>query len=154
MQLANALLALSGDTGNTVPKYNITPSEVAVLQFIHGSDAVTNIEILDREITVASRDERDRLSETYGAYEGDRFRSRAVEALFPGAAARVFQTFDEMGLDESLFKTGHAPKAVDPLDHDEDGKKGGSKKRAKKAEPVVEPEAEDGIEDMPETVMG
>ena len=44
MRLYNCLLALAGDTGNTVPKANITAAEIALLQAIHGSDAVTDID--------------------------------------------------------------------------------------------------------------
>ena len=171
MQLANALLALAGDVGNTVPKFGVTPSEVAVLRFIHGEDAVTDIEVLDAEVQRSSREERERLSHAYGANEGERRVSRAVEALFPGIAARVFDNFEEMELDDSLFKAERVVRGrkADPLDHDGDGKKGGSKKgaestraRGKKpveetptdTDPAPEPEPEDGIGEINDGVMG
>lgn len=149
MQLANAMLAIGGDAGTTVPKFGITPSEVAVLRVIHGDDAVTAIEVLVETVQRSHREERERLTEKYGAYEGEKRRSRAVEVLFPGAAARVFETFSEMELDESLFK---GPPVAAPV--------AASAKRGKKAAELVPVETaladeddNDGIEDMP-NVMG
>jgi hypothetical protein len=155
MQLANAMLALAGDLGNTVPKLGITPSEVAVLRFIHGNDAVIEIDVLDVQVERTHREERDRLTEAYGAYEGEQRRSRAVEALFPGAAARVFETFDEMDLDDSLFKADRVRRVapVAPVAAPKAAKRG--KKAAEEAAPEPEQadEPEDGIEDMND-VMG
>lgn len=149
MQLANAMLAIGGDAGTTVPKFGITPSEVAVLRVIHGDDAVTAIEVLRETVQRSHREERERLTEKYGAYEGEKRRSRAVEVLFPGAAARVFETFSEMELDESLFKV---PPVAAPV-------AASVKKGKKAAEPApvetvqADEDDNDGIEDMP-NVMG
>lgn len=44
MQLLNALVALTGDRNNMVPKYGITPAELLLLQQLHGADAVVQIE--------------------------------------------------------------------------------------------------------------
>lgn len=129
MQTATIALHLGGDTGNTVEKYDITPSEVAVLQAIHGVDAVTDIDP-QGDVKRSDRAERERLTQFYGRNTPDgRFVAPAVEQLFPGMAARMFQNFDELDLQEELFK----PKSRvasdakrDPLDHDDDGKKGGS----------------------------
>lgn len=165
MELATITLALAGDDSNTIEKYEVTPSEAEVLRQIHGPDAVKNIKITG-EVERRSREERARLIELYSKQQPDGTRTAPiVDRLFPGVAARLFESFDELEeLDESFFAPveRQAPKKVDPLDHDEDGKKGGSKKRtAKKAkaeeqveEPVQEPEAEgddlpdDGIDDM------
>ena len=97
MELANCMLALGGDTGNTVPEYNVTPSEVMVLRLIHGEESVSEIDIVattDRSHAA----ERDRLSRFYGrSTDGGPPRAEAVDALFPGAAARLFETFAEIG---------------------------------------------------------
>lgn len=158
MQLANATVALAGDTGNTVQKFEVTPAEVAVLQLIHGNDAVTEITVLEEETDRNSRAERQRLSETYGAQEGETFRSRAVDALFPGAAARLFETFDELELDESLYAR-KAERAPAPKKATASKAKAAPKGKAKAAEeePAEQDEGEDdGIEDMPPSndVMG
>lgn len=137
MQTLNCLLALGGDIGNTVPKYNITPAEVAVLREIHGADAVSEIQVIG-SIERSHREERVRLDEIYAKVmpNGQRI-SPEVQRLFPGAAARVFVTIDELGLPDDLFKAERrrvpAPAVADPLDHDQDGKKGGSVSKAARA---------------------
>jgi hypothetical protein len=122
MQTANIMLALGGNMGQTIQKFGVTPAEVAVLREIHGNASVFDIQPLDEEIERTSREERTRLLEIYGKPPGSREMS-AVEFLFPGAAARVFEAFDELEIDESFFKaTGRAkPKAAAaPEEDDED----------------------------------
>lgn len=138
MQIANILLALGGDSGNVVPKYKVTPAEVAVLRLIHGDEAVTDIEPLSADAIDEDsgrprthRQEITRLSHVYGKVQPNGRRAApAVAQLFPGAAARVFESFDELDLPDVFFKaTGRvkpAPAAKDPLDHDGDGRKGGA----------------------------
>jgi len=103
MQQANIMLALGGNLGQTIPKFGVTPAEVAVLREIHGNASVFDIQPLDEEIERTSREERSRLLEIYGKPPGSREMS-AVEVLFPGAAARVYEGFDELEIDESFFK--------------------------------------------------
>lgn len=103
MQTANVLLALAGHKGNTVFKAGVTAAEIAVLRLIHGNDAVTEIEPTG-EIKRSHRDELTRLRERYGAMEGETFQSKAVNSLFPGAAARVFERLDELDIPEEFFK--------------------------------------------------
>ncbi len=102
MQTANVLLALGGDKGNTVPKYGVTAAEAAVLRYVHGEDAVFDIEIVG-EVTRTHRQEIGRLTELYGRQEGDRRISPAVAEMFPGAAARVFESFDELEIPDELY---------------------------------------------------
>lgn len=102
MQTATCWVALGGDTGNTVPKFDVTPAEIAVLQLIHGSDAVFDISP-GPDVNRSNRDERSRLQAFYGKPEGSREPS-AVNVLFPGIGARLPETFDELELDESFFK--------------------------------------------------
>lgn len=104
MEKANILLALGGDAGNSVPKYDVTAAEVAVLRVIHGDDAVFDIEPTGT-LKRTNREELARLTEIYGQRQpSGRNAAPAVAALFPGAAARVFEDFEELGLEESLFK--------------------------------------------------
>jgi hypothetical protein len=102
MQRANCLVSLGGDHGNTVPKNLCTAAEIAVLREIHGDDAVNEIEPVD-DIARSNREERGRLLAIYGAakYQDQK---PIVESMFPGVAARVFETLDELELDESFFK--------------------------------------------------
>lgn len=102
MQTANVFVAIGGDKRNTVPKYGVTAAEVAVLRLIHGDDAVFDIEITG-EVQRTHRQEIGRLTEAYGRQEGERRSSPAVAELFPGAAARVFETFDELEIPEELY---------------------------------------------------
>lgn len=103
MQLATVMLALAGDRANTIQKFDVTPSEVAVLQRIHGTDAVFDIAVTGDDKRT-NRQERERLTEAYGKMTVDgQYESPAVNSLFPGAAARLFETFDELELDESLL---------------------------------------------------
>ena len=103
MQLANITLALGGDRGQTIQKFGVTPAEVAVLREIHGEASVFDVQPLDEDAERSNREERTRLLEIYGKPPGSRELS-AVEVLFPGAAARVFENFDELELDESFYK--------------------------------------------------
>lgn len=121
MQTANIMLNIGSDGSSIVSKENVTPAEVAVLRVIHGDDAVTDIDVLDAEAENENggkrthRQEIARLTEVYGKNqpEGGRV-AMAVQTLFPGAAARVFENFEELELDESLFKAEDrkAPKAA------------------------------------------
>jgi hypothetical protein len=147
LQTANIWLALGGDMGTTVPKYGVTPSEVAVLRAIHGSDAVFDIEP-GEDIDRSNREEMERLRLTYGhaKRQGPSGEEVIVATLFPGAAARAFQSFDELELDESLFKavTRMKPKAeaAEPAD---------KPKRGRKAKAEAADEEDDGVKDMTDT---
>lgn len=137
MQTANIMVALGGDKGTLVPKRNVTVAEIAVLMEIHGNDAVLDIEP-SGEIERTAREEIKRLVEIYGSAkkQGPNGDVHIVSALYPGVGARVQRSLDELEIPEEFFKAEKRmkPKAAkDPLDHDENGKKGGSKPR-KKAE--------------------
>ncbi len=103
MQTANVLLALGGKRGETVPKYGVTPAEVAVLQRLHGEDAVYEIDIQPGTVERTHRQEIERLRQAYSRRDGERIISPAVDALFPGVGAQVPRTFSEMELPEELF---------------------------------------------------
>jgi hypothetical protein len=146
MQIANILLAIAGERGNTVPKYDVTPSEVAVLRLLHGDDAVTDIEITGEKKTT-HKAERERLSEAFARKnENGHFVAPAVQQLFPGAAASLFDNFDDLDIPEDFYKAksrmtpvaakpkkaekaektekkAEAPAPAEPVEDDEDGGK-------------------------------
>lgn len=113
MQLANILLDVGGDGTTVVHKSKVTPAEVAVLRVLHGDDAISDVEVLDDQAmdidnpnkARTHRAEIARLMDVYGKPlpEGGRA-AEAVSRLFPGAAARVFENFDELELDDTQFK--------------------------------------------------
>lgn len=150
METANVLLAIAGDKGNTVMKYGVTPSEVAVLRHLHGDDAVTDIEILSVPLKTSHKDERERLAETYGRQIGERKVAVAVNALFPGAAARLFDTFSELDLPDDFYKAEArmTPSAAKP--------KGRAKATPKAEVEVVEKdedESDDEGKEMPDNSL-
>ena len=101
MQLANALLALGGDRGNSVPKYRVTAPEIAVMMAIHGVDAVYDITPLDDEVTREPRAEKARLFEKYPARDDDG--KPYVEVVYPGGDPAMHQDIADLGLPEELF---------------------------------------------------
>lgn len=138
MQIANVLVALAGDHRNSVPKLGVTAAEIPVLQMIHGADAVKDIEPAG-EITRSNRDERARLARTYKAKEG----RSPVDQLYPGAAARVFETLDELNLSDELYK---AERRMKPSSAPSKGAKQAAKLAAKNSAPPAE--ADDGVGEM------
>jgi hypothetical protein len=133
MQTANIMVALGGDTGNTVPKYQVTAAEIAVLQAIHGADAIFDIEPTE-DSDVKNRDELRRLKEVYaGPNTG-----RLVEALYPGAAARVFENIDELELADEQFKPTERERKPPPA-------KTKAQKAARKEQEAVDEAKEQGV---------
>lgn len=120
MQQASIMLNIGGDSRNQVPKHHVTPSEVAILRMIHGDDAVSEVAIYPDEVKRSSKVERERLHEIYakGTPNGER-RCLPLDQLFPGVAARLYQSFEEMELEEHFFKAGHAP-ARETIEEDEE----------------------------------
>lgn len=131
MKLANIMLAIGGGRDNTFPKYGVTAAEIAVLRSIHGEDAVFDVEPTAADALNEDgglRTNRQELARLRGIYGGaqDGNGGKIVEGLFPGAAARVFEDFDELDLpDEYFIATGRVSSAA------EDKPKA---KRAKKAD--------------------
>lgn len=149
MQIANAILKVDKEGWTSVPKEGLTASEIAVLRIVHGPDAVFDIEPAG-EIERSHREERARLKAAYVPGEGVRAgggTTDPVETLFPGAAARMFMTLDELELPDDLYK------AVDRLRPDAapspkaaKAGKAGAKQRPVPSATVDEDE--DGVEDM------
>lgn len=104
MHLLNCLLNIGGDKRNSVPLVHVTPAEIAVLRVMHGDEAVEDIELV-AETTRSSRAELARLRLKYGRREaGGAHEAKAVDALFPGAAARVYDTIQELDLPDIFYK--------------------------------------------------
>lgn len=149
MELATCMVALGGDIGQTVEKYNVTPSEVAVLRVIHGNDAVFDIRPHSKS-NRTSAFERARLISEYGRGMDGEIRCLAVERLFPGVAARLFDSFSEIEqMDDEAEDIAHEvieplPEVVVPL-----AKKPGAGGRRKKPQA---PDAEG--EDEHDEVLG
>lgn len=119
MKLANIMLAIGGGRDNTFPKYGVTAGEIAVLRAIHGEDAVFDVEPTDtvalneNETPRTNRQELSRLKSLYGGAQ-DGNGGKIVEQLYPGAAARVFEDFEELDLPEDYFKALGRFKATAP----------------------------------------
>lgn len=153
MQTANIMLAIGGDRGNTVPKYAISVAEIVLLRAIHGEDAVFDVEPLetpamDEGRAISNRAELNRLRHAYDAKDADG--GRIVDQVYPGAAARVFETLDEIDMPEEYFKptARTAPIKAAPA-----AKPRAKAKTVADADPDMGDLGDDGIKDMP-SVMG
>ena len=111
MELANIMLALGGDKNNTVPKYGVTPAEIAVLAAIHGADAVFDVVPLEETAETSFRDERERLLRLYPAKNEDN--ELIVLKVYPGVSPILHTDIASLGLEETLFKATEHAKPVD-----------------------------------------
>lgn len=111
MQTAHILLSLAGDSANQVPKYNVTAAEIAVLNAIHGDGSVIDIEPAGN-VNRTHREERARLLSIYAKMQDGKDVS-PVSTLFPGAAARVFETLAELDLPPEMYKAKERVTAAD-----------------------------------------
>lgn len=101
MELANVIVALGNDKGNTVPRYGVTAAEIAVLCTIHGPDAVFDIEPTGETVERGHKEERDRLMEFYRAADGGRPR---VLDVYPGQMPVLHTQIADLGLPPEAFK--------------------------------------------------
>jgi hypothetical protein len=143
MEYANILVAIGGDGAHQVPKYNVTPAEVLVLKFLHGDQAITDVDV-QGELPKAGdwnegddealkprtdRQEIERLRALYSRQDGDVVISPAVTALFGnGIGKNVPKTFADLELDESQYiakeRKTSAKKSTKAKDDDaQDGEK-------------------------------
>ena len=147
LQTANILLAIGGDRGNTVPKYKVSAAEIALLRAIHGDEAVFDIEPLDDPAmedgaVLSNRAELARLRFAYDMAKVEGV--RVVDVLYPGAAARVFETLGELELPEELFKPLAHAKAIPAAPG-----RSSRKKAAAEPAPLPADDFDDGVKDMP-----
>lgn len=120
MQLVNCMVALGGDIRNTVPKSGITVAEAAVLRAIHGPGGVFDVEVVGEE-TRNNRQELARLKKDYARARDENGISH-VEAIYPGAAARVFERVDELDLsDEQMKAVARAPRGTVKREESDEG---------------------------------
>ena len=154
MDYANILLSLAGDDGNTVPMTAVSAAEIALLTAIHGEAAVKEIEpcTAPEDAEPHNRGELRRLREKYGRAKDDNDNS-VVDVLYPGAAARVFDTLDELGIDESFYKAEARVKAAPAKKAVEASKpRGRAKPAADDAPPAADTADDDGVQDMPDVM--
>lgn len=136
MQTANIMLSIGGDAGNTVFKSGdpgsptaVTTAEIAVLRAIHGEDAVHDIEPVG-DIDRSNREELNRLRSIYGKArvdDGNGTRVPVVNALYPGAAARVHEKLSELDIPSEFYAARErvkpsdkeGPKSLDDMTKDE-----------------------------------
>lgn len=138
MQRANILLSLSGDVGNTIPKFNVTAAEIAVLRALHGPESVSDVERVE-DSDVSDRDEIARLKDVYGgALDGNA--NRIIDRVYPGVGAKAVTSIGELGLPDTSFKVTSRTSADDKpkkaIDHPEQFSTG---KAPSKAEEVGGP---------------
>ncbi len=148
MQTANIMLAIGGDAGTTVPKYDVTPSEVAVLRMIHGDSAVFDIEPTCKLTGDDKRTDREEIARLAALYGSAKISTPTGEVpvmthLFPGGGARAYQDFDDLDIPEEFYKPterAKPSKAEDDADKKTAKSKKADKEDAKKDEPKGESE--------------
>ena len=102
MQLLNALVALTGDRNNMVPKYGLTPAEVLLLQQLHGADSVLQLEPAGDE-SRQPIEEIERLKGLYPLYQ------RKVQDIWRDWPADRFpMRLDQIGINPALLKAAEA----------------------------------------------
>lgn len=121
MQTANCMVHIGGDSGTTVPKYRVTASEIAVLRAIHGPSSITDVEPTE-DVQRGDRAEIARLHEIYTRPDS---KDGPVHTLFPGVAARAYQTLDELEIPADFYK---AESRVKPKAAEKSAKPGKAKK--------------------------
>lgn len=154
MELATVLVAIGGNKGNTVPRYDVTPAEVMVLQRIHGDDSVFDIEPTG-DVPRSSAEEMNRLVAIYRSAKTED-NAPVLQDVFPGRVANVPAHFALLGLSSALYKpvSRAAPKAAPEPEEEPEPEPAARPTRAakKKAEPapapVAEPESADATEDI------
>lgn len=130
MQLCDLEVRLNDSSGHTVPKTNVTPAEIVVLQAIHGASAIVGIQPTKMDKRPHA-EEFERLKALYGrAPDGlmDAGNGELLEKLFPGAAKNLPVSLKDIGLghlvnpiaSEKPAKGGKKDAAPDPVDPDED----------------------------------
>ena len=144
MQRVNCFVRLGGDMLNTVPKQGVTVAEIAILQHLHGADAVVEIQPTTNKQDIAHAAEIERLRDTYGL--------KAFAEVFPGRITNLPIYLKDIEIDkDSPFLVSNARKAVAGEDEPKK-KRGRPRKEAEKAEPketaakdfepTIEPEPE------------
>lgn len=95
MQICNCLVRLGGDARHTVEKRAISVSEIAVLEAIHGSGSVEDIQPVENDKR-SHKDELEDLARRY-APKATSDRGNVVRQLFPGMNPTLPVTLEEIG---------------------------------------------------------
>lgn len=90
MQLASCFVRLFGDINNEVPRGDVTPAEVAVLQSIHGPGSVVKIQPTGMDKRPHGQ-ELERLKSFYNP--------KVVTDAFPGVSPKLPVHFKDIGID-------------------------------------------------------
>jgi len=126
MQLCNLEVRLNDSPGHTVPKFDVTPAEIQVLQAIHGPSAIVGIQPVRMDKRAQSF-EWERLNSLYGKpSEGlaDAGNGDLLQKLFPGANKRLPITLKDIGLGHLLNPGAASPPVSEPTfaePEDDDG---------------------------------
>ena len=102
MQILNALVALTGDRNNMVPKCGITPAEILLLQQLHGADSVSQIEPVG-DNPRQPFEEIERLKVLYPLH-----RQKVQDIWRDWPAERFPVRLDQIGLNAALLKPAEA----------------------------------------------
>lgn len=102
MQTLNAMVAITGDRNNMVWKIGLTPSEILLLQQLHGADSVLQIEP-SGETQREPAEEITRLKELYPLY---REKIQNIWRDFPGTAFPM--KIEQIGLNSALLRPAEA----------------------------------------------
>ena len=117
MQICTCEVRLNDSAAHTVPKVDVTPAEILVLQAIHGPSAVVNITPVKQDRRPSS-EEWDRLKANYGrAPDGlmDAGNGALLEKLFPGAMPKLPITLKDIGMQHLMNPLRAAdPEPVEP----------------------------------------
>jgi|TARA_R110000803_G_scaffold87023_1_gene153605 hypothetical protein len=114
-QLCRCTVAIGGDIRSVVPKTQVTPAEIMLLQSIHGADAVTNIRVIG-ELDSTVDEERNRL--------GSFYKDEKVVGMF-NQFGDLPATLDAARIPVELLDPSWKPEAAKPV------KKKATKKRAR-----------------------
>lgn len=104
MQTLNALVAITGDRNNMIWKLGLTPAEVLLLQGLHGTDAVLQIEP-SGDVKREPQEEIARLKGEYPLYHE---RVQNIWRDYPGPAFPM--SIEAIGLNPALLKPAEASK--------------------------------------------
>ena len=107
MDYVNLQVAIGGDNNNTVPKFFVPVSEIPVLMAIHGSDALTDFEVVDapedRE-DLSDAEEIARLGSIYGRVTDAENGQSVIRQVYPGAGAKVIRSIEQLDIPEGAMK--------------------------------------------------
>lgn len=123
MQLFDCTIRLAGNVKMEVKKPRVPVSEIAVLQAIHGSDAVFNFKPAGEARVVGAR-EKERLMKIYG---NRKEQAEKIEKMFPGLAPRLPSRLTELTGEEEVEDEAQEPQepgVVDIPDEPAEGEEG------------------------------